>query len=143
MMAKTYTYDPAKIKENGKDRMRFELGDTMVEGGVDTCALTDEEYDAIMGIYPSKWRKAKLELLRSILHRFAYEVNTTVGPLSLQLRGRFDAWKALYDELSKEISKMAAPSMNRSITDTPPYFHEGMHNNPRDGGTEGGKKPND
>lgn len=29
---RTYTYDPSKIQENGKDRMRFELGDTMVEG---------------------------------------------------------------------------------------------------------------
>ena len=32
-MAKgTYTNDPANVKELGKDRMRFELGDTMVEG---------------------------------------------------------------------------------------------------------------
>ena len=60
MMAKTYTYDPAKINENGKDRMRFELGDIMVEGGADTCALTDEEYNAIIGHYPNKWKKAKL-----------------------------------------------------------------------------------
>jgi len=138
-----YTYDPAKIKENGKDRMRFELGDTMVEGGAETCALTDEEYGAIMELYPSKWKKAKLELLRSILHRFAYEVNTTVGPLSLQMRGRFDAWKALHDELSKEVSKMAAPSLNRSITEKPPYFYEGMHNNHVAGGTEGGRKRHD
>ena len=41
---KTYTYDPSKIQENGKDRMRFELGDTMVEGEAETCALSDEEY---------------------------------------------------------------------------------------------------
>jgi hypothetical protein len=143
MMAKTYTYDPARITENGKDRMRFELGDTMVEGGAETCALTDEEYNAIIMHYPSKWKKAKLELLRSIMHRFAYEVNTTVGPLSLQLRGRFEAWKTLYDELSKKVGNMAVPSMNSSITDKPPYFYEGMHNNPRDGGTEGGGKPND
>lgn len=87
--------------------------------------------------------KAKLELLRSIMHRFAYEANTTVGPLSLQLRGRFDAWKALYDELSKEISMMAAPSLNRSITEKPPYFYEGMHNNPVTGVTEGGRKLDD
>ncbi len=34
-MAKgTYTYEPANILNYGKDRMRFELGDTMVEGGV-------------------------------------------------------------------------------------------------------------
>ena len=142
-MAKTYTYDPAKINENGKDRMRFELGDTMVEGGTETCALTDEEYNAIIGRYPGKWKKAKLELLGSILHRFAYEVNTKVGPLSLELRGRFDAWKALHDELSKEVSKMAAPSLNRSITEKPPYFYEGMHNNHTAGGTEGGRKRHD
>ena len=35
-MGRTYTYEPEKISENGKDRMRFELGDTMVEGGSDT-----------------------------------------------------------------------------------------------------------
>ena len=38
-----YNYDPAAVAEYGKDRMRFELGDTMVEGGPDTTALTDEE----------------------------------------------------------------------------------------------------
>jgi hypothetical protein len=27
-MGRTYTYEPEKISENGKDRMRFELGDT-------------------------------------------------------------------------------------------------------------------
>ena len=135
-----YTYDPAKIKENGKDRMRFELGDTMIEGGAETCALTDEEYGAIMELYPGKWKKAKLELLRSILHRFAYEVNTTVGPLSLQMRGRFDAWKALHDELAKEVSNMSVPGMSKKITQTPTYFYEGMHDNKTGGGTEGGGK---
>ena len=40
-----YNYDPAAVAEYGKDRMRFELGDTMVEGGPDTTALTDEEIE--------------------------------------------------------------------------------------------------
>ena len=31
-----YTYEPGNITEFGKDRMRFELGDTMVEGLADT-----------------------------------------------------------------------------------------------------------
>ena len=40
-MAKgTYTYEPGNITTAGLDLMRFELGDTMVEGGADTCALT-------------------------------------------------------------------------------------------------------
>ena len=46
MRKDTYTYDPEKITEPGKDRMRFELGDTMVEGLSDTTALTDEEIQA-------------------------------------------------------------------------------------------------
>ena len=41
MASSAYTYEPGNIKEFGKDRMRFELGDTMVEGGSDTTALTD------------------------------------------------------------------------------------------------------
>ena len=40
-MAGTYSYDPAKLEEDGKDLMRFQLGDTMVEGKEKTCALTD------------------------------------------------------------------------------------------------------
>lgn len=129
-----YTYDATRISENGKDRMRFELGDTMTEGGAETCALSDEEYAAILGMYPTKWRKAKLELLKSILHRFAYEVNTTVGPLSLQLRGRFDAWKALYDELAAQISTMGVPNLPPQISNTPAYFYTGMQVNPEGGG---------
>lgn len=138
-MSKTYTYDPAKISESGKDRMRFELGDIMFEGGDDTCALTDEEYDAIITLYPNRWKKAKLELLKSILHRFAYEVNTTVGPLSLQLRGRFDAWKSLHDELAAQVSAMGAPSLPPQISNSRAYFHTGMQENPEDR-TEGGTR---
>ena len=36
-MAKgAYTYEPGRLKEPGMDRMRFELGDVMVEGGSET-----------------------------------------------------------------------------------------------------------
>lgn len=41
-MAGTYTYEPAMITSYGKDRMRFELGDVMVDGRERTCALSDE-----------------------------------------------------------------------------------------------------
>ena len=73
-MAKgTYTYDPGNIITAGLDLMRFELGDTMVEGGADTCALTDEEISAALKKYPKKWKRAKLMLLESICRRFAFE----------------------------------------------------------------------
>ena len=46
-MAGTYTYEPAMITSYGKDRMRFELGDVMVDGKERTCALADEEYNVL------------------------------------------------------------------------------------------------
>lgn len=47
-MPGTYQYEPGNIAEYGKDRMRFELGDVMVEGKEKTCALCDEEYNAVI-----------------------------------------------------------------------------------------------
>lgn len=137
---KTYTYDPSKIQENGKDRMRFELGDTMVEGEAETCALSDEEYTAILAMHPKKWRKAKLALLASIMHSFMYEVDTKVGPLSLSLRQRAEAWKAMYDELKAEDAMMAVPSAHPQAVSPQHYFYEGMHDNREQGGTGRGKR---
>ena len=83
-----YNYDPAAVAEYGKDRMRFELGDTMVEGGPDTTALTDEEIEAALSAYPKSWKRAKLMLLESLFRRFSYEVDTKTGPLTLSLQAR-------------------------------------------------------
>ena len=41
-MPGTYQYEPGNIAKYGKDRMRFELGDVMVEEKKKTCALCDE-----------------------------------------------------------------------------------------------------
>lgn len=126
---KSFTYDPTKITENGKDRLRFELGDTMVEGAEETCALTDEEYEAVLSMYPTRLRKAKLALLASIMHRFMYEVDTKVGPLSLSLHERAKMWKAMYDELKAEDAMMAVPSAHPQAISPDHYFYEGMHDN--------------
>ena len=68
----TYSYDPTKIRERGKDQMRFELGDTVTEGGADTCALSDEEYNAVLeGLKEGKkaWMRAKLAVLEAIMFK--------------------------------------------------------------------------
>lgn len=138
MAQPAYTYDPTQIAEGGKDQMRFELGDTMVEGGADTCALTDAEYTAIIGATP-KWKRAKLRCIESILFRFSYEVDTRVGALSLALNQRLEAWCRLRDELKAEIETAAAPSANPAAIGGPHYFRVGMMENRRGGGTEGVK----
>lgn len=133
-MAKgTYTYDLEKLKELGKDRMRFELGDVMIEGGSDTTALTDEEIQAAIDTYPSSWKKAKLMLLESLCRRFAYEVDTKTGPLWLYMQERAKLWREDYEKLKKEVSVGACsvPKIQNGRHPKHSYFYVGMHQNER------------
>lgn len=136
-MPRTFTYDPSLIPTDPKDRMRFELGDTMVEGQAETCALCDEEYRAIIPEKVDtdlKWKRAKLACLESIMRRFAYEPDTKVGPLSLSLGDRAKLWKQMYDDLKKDLDT-AAVSADAILSlvnhpdygePTKPYFWNGM-----------------
>ncbi len=135
-MAKgTYTYDPANVKEHSMDRMRFELGDVMVEGMSDTTALTDEEIQAAIDSYPKSWKRAKLMLLESLCRRFAYEADTRTGPLTLELQERAKLWRADYDKLKKEVAAgyCNVPRFCSGASDKPPYFYAGMQQNERSG----------
>ena len=136
-MAKgAYTYNPANVKEPGKDRMRFELGDVMVDGLSDTTALTDEEIQAAIDTYPKSWKRAKLMLLESLCRRFAYEVNTKTGPLTLELQERAKLWREDYEKLKKEVSaeSFSIPQFRNASQNKPPYFYTGMQRNERTGG---------
>lgn len=133
-MAKgTYTYDLEKLKELGKDRMRFELGDVMIEGGSDTTALTDQEIQAAIDTYPSSWKKAKLMLLESLCRRFAYEVDTKTGPLWLYMQERAKLWREDYEKLKKEVSvgSCSVPKLQNGGHPKHSYFYVGMHQNER------------
>lgn len=132
-MEKNYTYEPWKIRESGKDRMRFELGDTMVEGGGETSALTDAEIDAVLETYPGRWKRAKLALLESICRRFAYEPDTKTGPLSFSFGERAKLWREDYEKLKKEVAleSCTVPTAASGGSGKPPYFYTGMHQNRR------------
>ena len=136
-MKKSYNYNPAMAGEYGMDRMRYELGDVMVEGGPDTAALCDEEYAAIISdpvMTTRQWKKLKLRCLESIMRRFSYEPDTKMGPLSLALGDRADRWRKMYDDLKNELSSgSASPSSIIMLADNPktgditqPYFWNGM-----------------
>lgn len=138
-MANSYTYNAELIGEAGKDRMRFELGDTMVEGGAHTAYFTDEEMAAVIAAYP-RWKMAKMKLIESVLHRFAYEVDTKTGPLELSLSDRFTHWQKLYDKVKAEAeAEEADPGAGvPGKKSRPPYFREGMHDNRLGVGRRGG-----
>jgi len=131
----TYTYDPEKIKERGKDQMRFELGDTYVDGGATTSALADEEYESILyGLKPERkaWLFAKLYVLEAILFKLSYQVDTKVDVLSYALGERAKHWKDLYEMIRKQIlASVGLPTMNARAMEKPPYFHTGMQENIR------------
>lgn len=133
MATGAYTYDPGKLGAFGKDRMRFELGDTMVEGLSDTTALTDEEIQAAIEAYPKSWKRAKLMLLESLCRRFAYEVDTKTGPLQLNMQERAKLWREDYDKLKKEVSaeSYSIPQLRNGVHNKPPYFYTGMQQNER------------
>ena len=138
-MAGSYNYDPAKVREYGRDRMRFELGDTVVEGNSDTAVLMDEEIDAALEQYPRSWKRAKLFLLEHLCRNFAYQVDTRTGPLTLNLMERAKLWRQDYEALKAELAAGSAlPDAELNEYRKPPYFYTGMQQNDRADYTGGG-----
>jgi hypothetical protein len=135
----TYTYDPTKIREWGKDRMRFELGDTTTTGGAATSALADEEYEAMLEdvsgdsrLKKGAWLHAKLHIVEAILLKVSYQVDTKIDVLSYGLGKRAEHWKNLYEMLRKELlGNSCFPTMADSAAKKPPYFHTDMMPNRR------------
>ena len=115
--------------------MRFEIGDTCTEGGAETCALADEEYEAILA-EPKEggkaWLRAKLAVLEAILFKMSYQVDTKVDVLQYSGFGdRAERWRKMYDDLRKRvIAASSVPTLAPSITEIAPYFHKGMGENP-------------
>lgn len=132
----TYTYDPTKITEQGRDQMRFELGDTVViEEGI-SSPLCDEEYDAIISKYGSNWKKARFYCLKAIVMKLSYEVNTSVGGLSYSLSDRYERWKKMMDDEEKELKYASSvPRVGDPRSLSPhggtPYFYNDMQANRR------------
>ena len=128
-MTRSFTYDGAQIADSGINQMRFELGDVLVEEPDKTALLTDEEITAMITAFPHSWRRAKFELIKSVLYRFAPEVDTKSGPVQWSLSQRYAQWKALYEELKKELSIVSSLPELPGAHRRPPYFFEGMHDN--------------
>ncbi len=124
-----YTYDPSKLSENGVDRMRFELGDTVVDMGALTSPLCDEEYEAVLR-ENGDWRKAKITCLKAIVMKLSYEVDTSVTGLSYSLSERFDRWKKMLGEEEKKLTDaLGVPRVRKESVAGEPYFYAGMHDN--------------
>lgn len=114
--------------------MRFEIGDTLVDGGSDTCVLCDEEYEGILnGVEGGAWKQAKLAILEAVLFKLAYQVDTKIDVLQYNFSDRAAVWKKMHDDLKDEIKKEKSacipPSADERALNKAPYFYTGMQEN--------------
>lgn len=129
----TYSYDPGKTTEKGVDRMRLELGDTVLSPGELTGALCNEEYEAIIS-QNKRWKKAKIKCLEAILMKYSHQVNVSVDGLSYSFKDRVEFWKQLLAQTKKECSTgvpTADPLALNGRIGGEAYFYNDMHGNPR------------
>lgn len=135
MATTTYTYNPAEICKPDKDRMRFELGDTNVDGEAATAFLSDQEINAMIVQYSDSWKKAKLALVNAVCMKLSFEVDWRNDGTSINLNQRADRWLKLRDQLEKEVAQSSAVPLSvlHRLTREPDrghYFYEGMLGNP-------------
>ena len=135
----TFSYDPTRIGEDGTDRLRFELGDTVVDMAGVSAALCDEEYQGILAQYAGRgWRRVRFEALKAIVMKLSFEVDTSVGGLSYSLSQRFERWKRLLDEEKKTMAALGGVPVAGdpgSLIPHPngetPYYYNDIHRNYR------------
>lgn len=131
----TYTYNPSESQDRGKDQMRFELGDTDMSQVGATCALSDEEYLAVLagiGTGKTAWLQGKLTLVEGILHKLAFQVDTKIDVMEYHFSQRVTHWETLHQQLKKELqSTQGVPILTGTSSRNPPYFYGGIHDNRR------------
>lgn len=131
----TYTYNPAEIATESVSRVRFELGDVAVEGGAESCYLSDEEIGAIIGT-PARWKRKLFQLADAVCMRLSYETNWKNDGTSFDLSQRADRWMKLRDKLEKDAAIEASLPTSGAVDDSVQssdgghYFHRGMQKSP-------------
>lgn len=126
----SFVYDPNKLAERGKDRLRFELGDTIEADAM----LHDEELTILLSEQPT-FKKAKAQAAEIILATFTREPSYKVGPLSYNLAERAELWAKRAKEWREEAdNEVSSPLGSEATADAgtatgQPYFTLGMHDN--------------
>lgn len=121
----TYTYDPTKLKGSTISRVRFELGDILVDGGAETCMLCDEEIQAVLNETP-KFKRVLYKLADAVCMRLSYETDWQDDGTRFSLNQRAERWMKLRDRLKADADAEVTIPVSGAVSDS--------INNPRDGG---------
>ena len=92
-----WTYEPGRLAEGGKDRVRFAVGDT----DPDDALLEDEEIEAVLSEHPD-WREAAARCARAIASAFYREVTLKAGSVALEFRQRAESYERVAARLERE-----------------------------------------
>lgn len=135
----SYTYFPEFIAQNdghNSHRVRFELGDVMVEGGSETCYLSDEEINAVLEVEPTL-KRALYRLADAVCMRLSYETDWRDDGTQFSLSQRAERWMKLRDRFKKEADAESTLPMSGAVCasvqnarDGGHYFYSGMMQNP-------------
>lgn len=135
-MSVSYTYKPEELSNKGVSRARFELGDTMVDGGAETCMLSDQEIQAVIDS-SKRWKEALYRLADGVCMRLSFETDWKNDGTSFSLSQRADRWIALRDKLKASADISASMPTSGAVMDSIKnardgghYFHGGMMENP-------------
>lgn len=137
MAAMTYNYDPGNIMDETIDRARFELGDVLVDGGADTCFLSDEEIQAIVESKGEmSWKRKLFRLADAVCMKLSFETNWKDDGTAFDLNQRAERWQKIRDRLKQEAEleeccpESGAVKDSIHAADGGHYFHRDMTNSP-------------
>lgn len=130
-----FTYAPEDINGRTVSRARFELGDTLTDGGSETCMLCDEEIEAVLSDTKG-WKSALYRLADAVCMRLSYETDWHDDGTSFNLNQRAERWQNLRDRFKKEAEIEAMLPQSGAVNDSVRgadgghYFYRGMTNSP-------------
>lgn len=131
----SYTYDPTQIGTQSVSRARFELGDIKIDGGEETCFLSDEEIQAIIDSTP-RWKAALFRLADAVCMRLSFETDWKNDDTSINLNQRAERWVKMRDKLKEEADMEATLPVSGAVSDSIQssdgghYFRRGMQKSP-------------
>lgn len=106
-MAGTYTYEPSQITAYGKDRMRFELGDVIVDAARDLVAQFDGEYGMA--------EISTADAATPIIHAAMDSVEMFSGMAGYAELGAEDTASPVIDDVTDKLSEYAGKTWNATV----------------------------
>jgi len=83
-----------------RDRVRFNIGDT------DESLISNQTIDALLVINNNSEEQTTLDCLKAIVADLAKFIDQEVGDVEIELSQRYEHYRQLYDDLTKDPSKM-------------------------------------